>query len=62
MPHRTSIKPIPGLLFLVVLAGCGPERIETVEPALEPEPAMEPVPQSQAEPVVNPVPAPEVVV
>ena len=62
MPHRTSIKPILGLLLLAILVGCGPERNEIVEPALEPVPAVEPVPQSQTEPVVNTVPAPEVVV
>ena len=62
MTHRTPIKRMPGLLLLVILAGCGPEHIEAVEPALEPEPAMEPAPQTQAEPAVNSVPAPEVVV
>ena len=62
MPHRTSIKPILGLLLLAILVGCAPEPHETVEPTLEAEPAVEPAPQTQAEPVVNTVPAPEVVV
>lgn len=62
MPHRTYFKRILCLFLLVALAGCGPERNETVEPPLEPVPAVEPVSQAQTVPVADQVAVPDTVV